>query len=155
MKIRIKRFDKDLPLPRFDEADIKTGKPYNQDRIAGFDLYCRQSVIIQPHTVELVPINNVIEVPKDHFLLLCARSSTPWKKGLMLANGIGLSDPFYSGDDDELKAQFLNFTNEPVKVEKGEALVQGIILRREVVEWLEVDSMGNNGHGGYSTKILN
>ena len=151
MKVRIKRFDKSLPLPQFDESDPKTGERYGESLIAGFDLFCREDKIIPPHQVELVAINNAIETPPDCFLLLAARSSTPWKKGLMLANGVGITDPFYSGDNDELKIQLLNFTDKPVEVKRGEALAQGIIVRRERVEWLEVDRMASDGHGGYQT----
>jgi dUTP pyrophosphatase len=151
MKIRIKRFDKSLPLPEFDESDPTTGKPYLREQVGGFDLFCRESVTILPHSIGLVPINNVIETPPDHVLLLFARSSIPWKKGLMLANGVGVADPFYSGNTDELKIQLLNFTDKSVEVHKGETLVQGLIVRREPVEWQEVDSMGADGHGGYKT----
>ncbi|HSX08439.1 MAG TPA: hypothetical protein VLG11_06115 [Candidatus Saccharimonadales bacterium] len=151
MKIRIKRFDKELPLPQFDESDPKTGERYDSEQVAAFDLFCRESVTIPPHSVRLVAINNVIETPPGHFLLLCARSGTPWKKGLMLANGIGVADPFYSGDADELKIQLFNYTDKPVEVSKGETLVQGMIIKREPVEWLEVNTMGRDGHGGYKT----
>jgi dUTPase len=69
----------------------------------------------------------------------------------MLANGIGIIDPFYSGDNDEVKIQLLNFTDKPTRVTKGEALAQGMLVKREPVEWLEVESMGTDGHGGYRT----
>lgn len=151
VKIRIKRIDKTLPLPEFDEADPKTLQRYEKSQVAGFDLFCRENKIIPPHELAVVSVNNVIETPPDCFLLLTARSSTPWKKGLMLANGAGIVDPFYRGDSDELKIQLLNFTDKPVEVKKGETLVQGVIVRREPVEWEEVDEMGADGHGGYKT----
>lgn len=150
-KVRIKRIDKSLPLPEFDEADPKTQEQYPRNQVAGFDLFCREDKIISPRELALIAVNNVIETPPDCFLMLVARSSTPWKKGLMLANGVGIVDPFYSGDSDELKIQLLNFTDNPVEVKKGDTLAQGIIVRREIVEWQEVDVMGNDGHGGYKT----
>ena len=152
-KIRIKRIDKELPLPQFDEADPKTLERYDKSQVAAFDLYCREDKIIPPHELVLVAVNNVIETPPDCFLLLAARSSTSWKKGLMLANGIGIVDPFYSGDSDELKIQLLNFTDQPVEVHKGEALAQGVIVRREPIEWEEVEAMDADGHGGYKTDL--
>lgn len=151
--IRIKRIDPSLPLPEFDEADPKTQERYERNQVAGFDLFCREDKIIPPHQVALVAANNVIETPPDCFLMLVARSSTPWKKGVMLANGVGIVDPFYSGDSDEIKIQLLNFTDQPVEVRKGETLVQGIIVRREPVVWDEVRTMGADGHGGYKTKV--
>lgn len=150
-RIRIKRIDKSLPLPEFDEVDPKTQQHYPRNQVACFDLFCREDKIIQPRELALIAVNNIIETPPDCFLMIVARSSTPWKKGLMLANGVGIVDPFYSGDDDEIKIQLLNFTDQPVEVKKGEALTQGIIVRRVPVEWQEVNTMGADGHGGYKT----
>jgi dUTP pyrophosphatase len=149
MRIPIKRFDKSLPLPETEEFEHGSTKSQDRGMVAAFDFYCRLGVVIPPHEIRLVPVNNAIAVPRDHVLLLSARSSMPWKKGLMLANGIGYIDPFYSGDKDEVKIQLFNITDKPVEVKKGEALVQGIIIRRVPVEWDEVDSMGSSGHGGY------
>lgn len=151
MKIKIKRFDKSLPLPQFDEADPKTGKHYDQSQVAGFDLFCRESVTIEPGKIAMVGINNAIQAPPDCFILVLLRSSTSWKKGLILANGAAIIDPFYSGDSDEVKIQLYNITDKPVQVTKGETLAQGIIIRREPVEWEEVETMGGDGHGGYKT----
>ena len=151
MKVKIKRFDKSLPLPEFDESDPKSGERYDKSRVAGFDFFCREDVVIGPHELALVGVNNSIQTPPNCFLLLSVRSSTPWKKGLMLANGIGIVDPFFSGDADELKIQLYNITDKPVEVKKGETLAQGIIVRREPVEWEEVETMGVDGHGGYKT----
>lgn len=137
MNIHIKRFDKTLQLPQADR------------RAVGFDLACREDITIPPHEVGLVPVNIAVAVPDGYFLLLAARSSTPLKKGLMLANGIGIIDPFYCGDKDEIKIQLLNFTDKPVDVKKGELLTQGLLVKHEAVNWEEVDSFGTDGHGGY------
>ena len=139
MEVRIKRFDKSLPLPE------------TEPRAAGFDFYCRETVTIQARKIGLVAVNNAIEVPEGYGLLVVARSSTSWRKGLMLANGVGLIDPFYSGDKDEIKIQLFNITDEPVTVEKGEQLAQGVLVRMEPAEWFEVDTFGTDGHGGYVT----
>lgn len=71
------------------------------------------------------------------------------KKGLMLANSVGVIDPFYCGDNDENLAFFMNFTDSPVTVEAGEKIVQGMIIKTEPVEWREVESFNELGHGGY------
>lgn len=152
MKIKIKRFDKALPLPEAEEFEHGASQEHDKGMVAAFDFFCREHVVIPPHKIALVPVNNAIAVPRDHFLLLSARSSTSWKKGLMLANGIGIVDPFYSGDKDEIKIQLFNITDKPVTVEKGEVLAQGVIVKRESVEWVEVETMGGDGHGGYVTE---
>jgi len=59
------------------------------------------------------------------------RSSTPKKKGLMLANGIGIIDAdYYNNPDNEghIMFQVYNFTDSTVEIEEGERIGQGVIL---------------------------
>ncbi|MEK7138117.1 MAG: dUTP diphosphatase [Patescibacteria group bacterium] len=139
MKTRIKRFDKSLPLP-----EHKTTKA------AAFDLYAREAIEIQPSSIGYIPLNNAIETPDGFFLLVAARSSTH-KKGLFLANGIGIVDPDFSGNEDELKAAYFNFTAQPVLVEKGERIAQGTFVKIEKADWHETDELGNPTRGGFGT----
>jgi dUTP pyrophosphatase len=46
-----------------------------------------------------------------------------------VANGIGVIDQDYCGSEDEIKCIAYNFTQETVKVVKGERLVQGILVK--------------------------
>lgn len=139
MKIKIKRFDKGLSLP----SRKSTGA-------AAFDLTAREAVRIAPGEVGYVPLNVAVETPKDHFLLLAARSSTH-KKGLIMANGIGIVDPDFSGDGDECKAAYFNFTVQPVLVKKGERIAQGMYVKFARAEWDEVDSLENKTRGGFGS----
>lgn len=137
MDITIKRFDKNIPLPTAEKG------------AACFDLFCRETVTIEPHTIKAVPQNVALKVPDGHALLLFSRSSTPLRKGLMMANSVGVVDPFYCGDNDENLAFLYNFTDQPITVEAGDRIVQGMIIKTESISWHEVDSMNDDGHGGY------
>lgn len=137
MNIPIKRFDDSLPLPS------------GTNGAACFDLTCRETVTIPPKTIKPIPQNIALKVPDSHALLLFSRSSTPLRKGLMMANSVGVVDPFYHGDSDENLAFVYNFTDTPVIVEKGDRIVQGMIIKTEPVQWQEVSSMEGDGHGGY------
>jgi dUTP pyrophosphatase len=139
MKARIKRFDKKLPLP-----------VYHTDGAAAFDLYARETVEIPPKEVRLVPLNVAIETPPGYFLLLAARSSTH-KKGIILANGIGIGDPDFSGDNDEYQAAYLNFTDKPVVVERGERIAQGMFVQFAKVEWEETEKLNKKSRGGFGS----
>ncbi len=136
MKLKIKRFDKSLPLPE-----------YKTDKAAALDLYARVDTIIPSREVGYVPLNIAIELPLDHWALVAARSSLH-KKGLMMANGIGVGDEDYCGDNDEYKAILLNFSDKEIMVKKGERLAQLIVLPRERVEIEEVEELGNKDRGG-------
>lgn len=143
MKARIKRFDKKLPLPK-----------HHTDGAAAFDLSAREAVEIPPKEVRLVPLNVAIETPPGHFLLVAARSSTH-KKGLILANGIGIGDPDFSGDNDEYHAAYLNFTDKPVVVKKGERIAQAMFVQFVKADWEEVERMDKKTRGGFgSTGIV-
>ncbi len=79
MTVRITRIHPDAVLPEYQTAEA-----------AGFDLAAVESVTIQPGRVALIPTGLVIRVPVRMFLGIFARSSTPLKRGLMIANGVGV-----------------------------------------------------------------
>jgi dUTP pyrophosphatase len=138
MNVPIKRFDKEFPLP------------HQKDGAACFDLICSTTVTIPPREMKAVHLNVAMKIPEGYALLLFSRSSTPLRTGLMMANGVGVIDPFYSGDKDEQLAFFLNVTDKPVVVEVGDKIVQGMFVKTEAVSWQEVDAMTDQGHGGYN-----
>ncbi len=73
------------------------------------------------------------------------------RKGLILANGVGVVDPFYCGDKDEVLVEFWNIRDNPVEVKRGEILAQGMIIQQQPVQWREVKEMEEQGVGGYNT----
>ena len=117
MRLKIKRLQSGVGLPERPTA-----------RAAGFDLAAAADIEIPPHSIRLVGTGLVIAVPDGHFLGIFARSSTPLKRGLMVANGVGVIDADYCGPADEINIQLLNFTDAPVKVPRGDRLAQGIVL---------------------------
>jgi len=139
-KIKIKRVDKDLPLPVYETAGS-----------VGFDLIARETIQILPGEIKLIPANIIVQTPEGYMLMLVSRSSTPKKKGLTKPHAIGIIDQDYSGEDDELKIQVYNFTKEPATVERGEKIAQGIFVRVDRFEWEEVDSMEAPSRGGFGS----
>ena len=140
MRVKIKRLDAAVGLPE-----------HASTRAAGFDLAAAVDIEIPPRSIRLVGTGLVIAVPDGHFLGIFARSSTPLKKGLMVANGVGVIDPDYCGPADEIKIQVLNFTDAPVQVTRGDRLAQGIILPAPRVEWQEVDAIAATTRGGFGS----
>lgn len=140
MKVKIKRVDKSLPLPK-----------YETDGSVGFDLLCRESAEIAPHEIALIPANVIVETPPGYMLMLCMRSSTPRKIGLMMAQSVGIIDNDYCGEEDEIKIQVYNFTDETVSVERGSRIAQAIFVRVATLEWNEVDEMTESSRGGFGS----
>ncbi len=139
MKIRLKRIDPTLPLPEYKTAGA-----------AALDLAARQTVTIPAGETGMVPLNIAVELPPGHWLLVAARSSLH-KKGLLLANGIGIGDSDFCGDDDEYHAALYNRTSAPVTVERGERICQMMVLPVERVELIEVTTLGNKTRGGFGS----
>ena len=140
MRLKIKRLQAAVGLPEPATAGA-----------AGFDLAAAADIEIPPHSIRLVGTGLVIRVPDGYFLGIFARSSTPLKKGLMVANGVGVVDADYCGPADEIKIQVLNITDAPVKVAKGDRLAQGIVLPSPVIEWEEVSEMTVPTRGGFGS----
>ncbi len=137
MIAKIKRIDSSVELPKYQTSES-----------AGFDLASAVDITIGAHEVVKIPTGLVIAAPKGYFLLISARSSLPIKKGLTMANGIGVIDPDYAGPTDEVQILVYNFTNSPVEVKKGERLAQGVFLKTEQVQWEESENLGLVDRGG-------
>jgi dUTP pyrophosphatase len=93
----------------------------------------------------------VIEVPPNMFLAVFARSSTPLKRGLMVANGVGVVDADYCGPADEVRIPVVNITTGPVTVHAGDRIAQGILLPAPRVAWDEVDEIRAESRGGFGS----
>lgn len=138
MDVRITRLDPAVPLPEYQTSGA-----------AGFDLASSTDMTVQPGEVALVPTGLVIEVPAGHFLGIFARSSTPLKRGLMVANGVGVVDSDYCGATDEIRIEVLNFTAAPVAVARGDRLAQGVILAYARATWREASYDDRPARGGF------
>ncbi len=140
MHITIQRVDTTLPLPE-----------YQTHGAVGFDLITRETTIIEAGKIALVPSNAIVKVPEGFMLMIAPRSSLPRKKGLICPHSIGIIDQDYHGEKDELMVQVQNITDQPVTVERGERIAQGIFVKIERAEWQEVDSHGAETRGGFGS----
>ena len=123
---------------------------YQTPGAAGFDLAASEDVTIEPGAVVLIPTGLVIQAPPGHCLGIFARSSTPLKRGLMVANGVGVIDEDYCGPKDEIKIQVLNFTSEPVRIAKGDRIAQGLLIPAVRAEWIEASGdLRDGSRGGF------
>jgi dUTP pyrophosphatase len=114
-------------------------------------LAAAHDVVVAPRQITLVRTGLVIEVPTGYFLAIFARSSTPLKRGLIVANGVGVIDPDYSGPNDEIMIQLLNFTDAPVTIQRGDRLAQGILLPAPRITWNEVPRAREVTRGGFGS----
>uniref|UniRef100_A0A7C4R2L2 dUTP diphosphatase n=1 Tax=candidate division CPR3 bacterium TaxID=2268181 RepID=A0A7C4R2L2_UNCC3 len=140
MNIQIKLIDGSLPLPEYQT----TGS-------VAFDLYSRVDMEIAPKTIALIPLNIIIQTPAEYAFLVVPRSSTPKKKGLLIPHGIGIIDQDYCGEEDEVKFQCYNFSEEVVKIEKGERVAQGMFVKIAKVDFEKIDKINAKTRGGFGS----
>ena len=117
----------------------------------GFDLLARKEITIKPDSIELIPANTIVEVPKGYSLIVASRSSTPRKHGLTKPHGIGIIDQDYCGKKDEIKIQVMNFTKKPVTIQKGTKIAQGLFMRTDRLEFEEVSEIKKKSRGGFGS----
>jgi dUTP pyrophosphatase len=140
MRVQITRRDPSVPVPTYETPGA-----------AGFDLAAAEDVEVPAGAIRLVGTGLVIKVPEGYFLAVFARSSTPLKRGLMVANGVGVIDSDYCGADDEVKIQVINVSDRAVSVRRGDRLAQGILLPAPRAEFVEGAAAGSSRGGFGST----
>lgn len=133
---------------------IKVTKPeYTPTRAhegdAGLDLRATETTLIQSGEIKAIPTGVHAEIPPGYVGLLFARSGNAAKKGLCLANGVGVIDSGYRG---EIKALMTNFSPFTRGVEDGERIAQLLIMPIvipdiEIAEELDETDRGEGGFG--------
>ncbi len=140
MKIRITRTSEQAILPA-----------YATPGSVAFDISSVDHVVIPPKEMRNVKTGLIIATPPGYVLLISARSSLFHKKGLMLANNIGIIDQDFCGPEDEIRLPLWNPGDVEVTVSIGERLVQGQFIKVDRAEWEEGPAVGPSRGGLGST----
>ena len=126
---------------------------------AGYDIEAAEDCVIEPFkpgdNPTLVKTGLKAYMPEDEYLMLCNRSSNPKKKGLVMANSVGIIDADYYGNPDNDGAfmfAFYNIKNEPVTIKKGEAIGQGIFMKYLTIDNDSADGIRTGGFGSTDKK---
>ena len=108
---------------------------------AGYDIEAAEDVVIPSFkkgmNPTLVSTGLKAYMQEDEVLLLYNRSSNPKKKGLILANSVGVIDKDYYGNPDNdghIMFAFYNIKEEDVEIKKGEAIGQAVFEKYLVVD---------------------
>ena len=102
---------------------------------AGYDIEAAEDTIIPSFKKGMKPtlIKTGIKsyMQENEYLMLANRSSNPGKKGLILANSVGIIDKDYYGNPDNdghIMFAFYNIKDEDVEIKKGDCIGQAIFM---------------------------
>lgn len=121
---------------------------------AGYDIEAAEDCIIPAFQAGQKPtlIKTGIKayMQDDEVLMLYNRSSNPKKKGLVLANSVGVIDKDYYGNadnDGHIMFAFYNIKKEDVEIKKGEAIGQAIFQKYLTTDNDEAEGERTGGFG--------
>ena len=117
--------------------DKKINLPERKTKFsAGYDFEAAEDCIVPAYKAGMNPtlVKTGIKayMLDDEMLCLYNRSSNPKKKGLVLANSVGIVDKDYYGNPDNdghIMFAFYNIKDEDVQIKKGDAIGQGIFQK--------------------------
>ena len=95
---------------------------------AGYDFFCPTQIELKPHSSTLVWSNVKAKFNENEVLLLCVTSGMG-KRGIMLANNLGVVDCDYfenEFNDGNIGFRLYNFLDDPYILKEGEKIGQGI-----------------------------
>ena len=108
---------------------------------AGYDIEAAEDTVVPSFkkgmNPTLVKTGLKAYMQDDEVLMLYNRSSNPKKKGLILANSVGVIDKDYYGNvdnDGHIMFAFYNIKDEDIVIKKGEAIGQGVFQKYLVTE---------------------
>lgn len=129
------------------EADMLPVRAHEHD--AGADLRASEYHSIGSGQFATVPTGVRVSIPEGCFGLLAARSSL-CKRGLLMANGVGIIDAGFTG---EIKVPLFNAGNTPSNVLAGERIAQLVVIPCELPTFKMVDELGDTerGEGGFGS----
>lgn len=119
-------------------------------RSAGYDFFAPRDITVLPAQKLLVFTDVRSYMGENEVLLLLPRSSMGIKKGLMLANTMGVIDASYymnESNDGNIGLALLNTTGKAIEIKRGERIVQGVFVPYLVADGDEAQEGRTGGMG--------
>lgn len=124
---------------------------------AGYDVEAAEDITIPAFKLGMKPtlIKTGIKayMQENEYLMLANRSSNPGKKGLILANSVGIIDKdYYENEDNDghIMFAFYNVKCEDVEIKKGECIGQAIFMPFFIADKDNAEGARKGGFGSTS-----
>jgi len=135
--MKLQRIDPDVPMPT-----------YAHEGDAGFDLFAREAVTMQPGEQVQVKTGIALHIPDGYVGLVWDKSGLSHRHALKTLGGV--VDAGYRG---EVMVGLVNLGDEPYTVEKHHKVAQMLIQKVERAEFDVVASLDESarGHGSFGS----
>lgn len=111
------------------------------------DLRAAKDICMRAGDYKAIPLGVAMELPKGYEAIVAPRSSTFKRYGIMPANGIGIIDESYKGNDDQW--HFLAYATHDTVVHKGDRICQFRIIKHQPgIGFRMVTRLKNRNRGG-------
>lgn len=124
---------------------------------AGYDIEAAEDCTIPAYTPgqkpTLVKTGLKAYMKENEYMMLCNRSSNPFKKGLVMANSVGIIDSDFYGNPDNDGAfmySFYNFFDKDLEIKKGDVIGQAIFQKYYVTDDDQAEGERIGGFGSTS-----
>ena len=130
---------------------------YGSDEAAAFDIcaHLEEEVeSLEPGEIRLIRTGLILGFPKGNAVYIYPRSGNALKRGLSLANGVGVIDSDYRG---ELGVIMINLSSTTQVIRNGERIAQGVLrssTRPQLVKTESVEALHGSttrGQGGFGS----
>lgn len=109
-----------------------------------FDLRAAKDYRLRPGRLYYIHLGVAIELPAGCEAILAMRSSASRKYKIMPANGIGVIDNKYCGDNDEWIMPVVCFGNKNQFIHKGDRICQFKVVKQQPLYDIRIVDMLNN-----------
>jgi dUTP pyrophosphatase len=137
---------------KFKNAEINLPKRGTKNS-AGYDFFSNENIELLPNQKHLFWTDVKSYMQDDEVLKIYVRSSIGIKKGLILANTVGIIDSDYyenSSNNGNIGICLYNNSLEKQNIEKGEKIAQGIFTKYLITDDddNQIERTGGIGHTG-------
>lgn len=130
---------------------------YATDGSAGMDLEASidKPIALSPGQRVMIPTGIAIQLPTKHLVtLIFSKSGLGGKRGICMANGVGVIDSDYTG---EIICPVINNSTEDYVIEPGQRIAQMVFVpialaKLDYVDELEYTERGSGGFGSTGDK---
>lgn len=114
------------------------------------DLRASCDVHLQRGELYNIPLGVAMQLPKGYEAIVAPRSSTFKKYGILMANGIGIIDNSYCGDNDEWA--FPALATREIIIPKNTRIAQfRILLNQPPIHFIDVERLYHADRGGFGS----